>query len=282
MRLTITFIISLVILNSYSQESKQEFLDVIVEGKEAYMSTTTGEVIFREHAKTDPSAFITDATGTTFYIDTKIYKVKKGDVLATIAKKFKTTIARLKKDNKLKSVDLSIGQALKINSTLAVESLKPTMSSQEGRVVARLRPGENPAMLNVPDGPPNASRTPVATPKEIQSTLKVEDKVEAPAVKEVVQEKTEAVQETIEKRVEDTMDNVEKTVEASEEEVEKELSNTANNIEEEDQEATKFYTVKKGDTLYGIAKANNTSVEAIKTKNKLSSNALSIGQKLKL
>lgn len=42
------------------------------------------------------------------------------------------------------------------------------------------------------------------------------------------------------------------------------------------------YTVKKGDTLYSIAKANNISVDTIVSDNSLTSNNLSIGQVLKL
>lgn len=40
------------------------------------------------------------------------------------------------------------------------------------------------------------------------------------------------------------------------------------------------YTVKKGDSLYQIAKRFNTTVDDIKKKNKLTSNNLSIGMKL--
>ncbi len=42
------------------------------------------------------------------------------------------------------------------------------------------------------------------------------------------------------------------------------------------------YTVKKGDTLYGIAKSYETSVNAIKSLNNLTSDILSIGQVLKI
>ncbi len=42
------------------------------------------------------------------------------------------------------------------------------------------------------------------------------------------------------------------------------------------------YTVKKGDSLYQIAKKFNTSVDTIKRKNNLTSNTLSIGQILKI
>ena len=38
------------------------------------------------------------------------------------------------------------------------------------------------------------------------------------------------------------------------------------------------YTVKKGDNLYSVARKYNTTVDAIKKKNNLKSNLLSIGQ----
>ena len=41
-----------------------------------------------------------------------------------------------------------------------------------------------------------------------------------------------------------------------------------------------IYTVKKGDSLYSIARKYNTNVDSIKKKNNLKSNTLSIGQKL--
>ena len=40
------------------------------------------------------------------------------------------------------------------------------------------------------------------------------------------------------------------------------------------------YTVKKGDSLYSIAKKYNTTTDTIKRKNNLQSNLLTIGQKL--
>ena len=42
----------------------------------------------------------------------------------------------------------------------------------------------------------------------------------------------------------------------------------------------KYYTVKKGDSLYSIARSNNMTVDKLKSLNNLTSNILSIGQKL--
>jgi len=44
----------------------------------------------------------------------------------------------------------------------------------------------------------------------------------------------------------------------------------------------KYVFVSKGDTLYSIAKSNNMTVEEIKTLNELTSNEISVGQRLKL
>ena len=46
------------------------------------------------------------------------------------------------------------------------------------------------------------------------------------------------------------------------------------------EEVSNVYTVKSGDNLYSIARKFNTTVNEIKSKNNLSSNTLSIGQKL--
>src|SRR5262249_39373984 len=44
----------------------------------------------------------------------------------------------------------------------------------------------------------------------------------------------------------------------------------------------KSYTVKSGDSLWKIAKANNTTVSAIKQANSLSGDALKVGQQLRI
>lgn len=46
----------------------------------------------------------------------KVYTIKKGDTLSSIAKKHNTTVTNLRKQNRLKNDDLQIGQKLKTNS----------------------------------------------------------------------------------------------------------------------------------------------------------------------
>lgn len=54
------------------------------------------------------------------------------------------------------------------------------------------------------------------------------------------------------------------------------------NIENIPKNNESYYTVKSGDTLWSIARLNNTSVDELKKINNLSSNMLTIGQKLKI
>lgn len=57
-------------------------------------------------------------------------------------------------------------------------------------------------------------------------------------------------------------------------------SSTTNNEETPSSTKTYTYQVKKGDTLYQIAKNNNTTVDALKKLNNLSSSTLTVGQTL--
>lgn len=233
----------------FSQESSNEFLDVIVEGREAFMSTKTGEVIFREHAKTNPEFFITDSDGNTLYVETTIHNVKKEETIYSISKKYKVSEEKVKSDNKLSNVNLAVGQSLKIIKLSSVESLKATVSSVgESRIVARLAPGQNPTQLNSP--PPTGA--PSSTYVKANDVVK-----EVNEVKEITEEKSNVI------------------LNESEE-------SQQNNSTISSKETTNLYTVKKGDTLFGIAKKHGITVQELKKLNDLVLTNISIGQKLKI
>ena len=61
-----------------------------------------------------------------------------------------------------------------------------------------------------------------------------------------------------------------------------ELKVPTSEIKPPEEDSTNIYIVKKGDSLYQIAKKNNTTVEELKKINNLTSNTLSIGQKINL
>ena len=141
---------SLLSLGALAQEIDEEFLPINVEGKEAFMSTKTGEFTFREHAKTNPEQLKTTASGVV-YTDITNHLVKKGETLFTIAKKNGLSIAEIKQYNKDVVSNLKIGSSLKIVKKLLVKSSSPVISYVgKERVIAALRPGESPGQFAPP------------------------------------------------------------------------------------------------------------------------------------
>ncbi len=77
---------------------------------------------------------------------TTSYTVKSGDTLSDIAHKFGTSSAKIKKDNKLKSNSVRIGQKLKISGTKSSSgksSKKPSKKSSKKVRSYKVKPGES-------------------------------------------------------------------------------------------------------------------------------------------
>ena len=156
-----------------AQEVEEEFLPIVIEEKEAFMSTLTGEYVFREHAKTDPEQLQTTPSGVV-YNDISTHVVKKGETLSVIAEKYKLGLTQLKKDNNLKSNALSLGQKLKIINKILVTSSSPVISySGDDRIIAKLRPGQSPSTLAPP--PSQTSQT-MESDTKITKTVNPKDK----------------------------------------------------------------------------------------------------------
>ena len=160
----------------------------------------------------------------------KIYTVAKGDSLYQIAKKYNTTVDELKKLNNLSSNNLTIGMKLKIPVSSSTTNNEETPSSTK-TYTYQVKKGDTLYQIA------KNNNTTVDAIKKLNNlssnTLTIGSIIKLPS------------------------------------------SNTSSNTSEEN-----IYIVKSGDTLYQIAKNNNTTVDAIKKLNNLSSNTLTIGQTL--
>ncbi|WP_175990139.1 LysM peptidoglycan-binding domain-containing protein [Bacillus sp. Marseille-Q1617] len=169
---------------------------------------------------------------------TNTYKVKSGDTLYSIAKKYKTTVSSLKKLNSLKSDRIYTGQVLKVSGTSSTPS-KDESKAPSKTVSYKVKKGDT--LYSIA----KKHKTTVATLKKLNNlkndriyagqTLKVTGSETAPSTGKGTSP-----------------------------------SNTAT------------YKVKKGDTLYSIAKRYNTTVSKLKKANNRISDRIYVGEVLKV
>lgn len=202
------------------------------------------------------------------YISDSTYIVKSGDSLYSIAKKYNTTVDEIKKLNNLTSNSLSIGQILNIPLSEVVLVNEYIVKSGD-------------SLYSIA----NKYNTTVNELKSLNNlssnTLSISQVLKLPKVDEIV-----TVNEYIVKSG-DSLYSIAKKYNTSVDEL-KSLNNLTTNMLSIGQklnipvieEVSNVYTVKSGDNLYSIARKFNTTVNDIKSKNNLSSNTLSIGQKL--
>lgn len=105
-------------LSAFSQED-DGFTDVIIDGKPAKLSMTTGEYKFVESKVEDAKTVATSIPKTkevefTGISNNKLHTVKAGETFYGISKHYGISIAHLKELNGIKTNTLSIGQVLKI------------------------------------------------------------------------------------------------------------------------------------------------------------------------
>lgn len=203
-------------------------------------------------------------------VTTNTYIVQKGDTLYSIANKLGTTVQELSSLNNLTGSSLSIGQVLRIPTEEIYEGEEELYTVKSGDTLYSIARDNNTtvdeikALNNLTSN--NLSigqllKLPSALTPEETYTVKSGDSLYAIANK---------FGTTV-----DALKNVNNLT-----------SNTLSigqvlkipSAQEEETSIT--YTVKSGDSLYSIAREYNTTVDAIKTANNLTSNLLSIGQVL--
>lgn len=200
-----------------------------------------------------------------------VYTVQKGDSLYSIARKYNVDVNALKQANNLSSNLLSIGQVLIIPTgtedyilykVVSGDSLY-SIAKKYGITMQEIMDFNNLGSTILTVG--QVLKIPVAYEEEIPSTSEVTYTVKSGDNLYSIARKNNVT-------VSDLMNYNNLTSNLlSIGQVIRIPSNTSSST---------TYTVKNGDTLYSIARKYNTSVDSIKTKNNLTSNTLSIGQKL--
>ena len=218
-----------------------------------------------------------------------MYTVVKGDSLYSIAKKYNTTVDEIVKLNNLKNTNLSIGQVLQIPEMYTTDQEDMSMPSfinytvKKGDTLYSIARNNNVSVDTIKKD--NSLTNNNLYIGQVLKIRKEEDEIE-----ECFGEEYTPMQTTINYTVKkgDNLYNIARNYNTSVDTIKRLNNLTSNNlsigqilkIPSVQTSTTTTYTVVKGDSLYSIARKFNTTVDSIKKKNNLSSNLLSIGQKL--
>ena len=206
---------------------------------------------------------------------TNTYVVQKGDSLYSIAAKLGTTVTELKKENNLTSNTLQIGQVLRIPTKEIYEEEENVYVVKKGDTLYGIAQANNTTVEEIKKFNNLTSnilstgqllKIPSVLLPEATYTVKKGDSLYS-----IANKYNTTVDEL--KRINNLTSNT-----LSIGQVLKLPSDKAS--DEEKEENTITYTVQKGDSLYSIAKKYNTTIDAIKNLNNLTTNILSIGQVL--
>ncbi|MGE7366934.1 LysM peptidoglycan-binding domain-containing protein [Desemzia incerta] len=245
--------------------------------------------------------------------NTSQYTVKSGDTLSGIARRYNTTVAKLKSLNNLKSDTIYVGQKLAVNGAVKEET-KPSTGGNGSNTGSNTSSSYTVKSGDTLSGIARTYSTTVANLKSLNKlssdTIYVGQKL---AVSGQVKEETKpsagtpsnntgstATQHTVKagntlsglaKQYGTTVANLKSvnnlksdTIYVGQKLVIKGTANTetkpAPSTGTGSNTGTSSYAVKSGDTLSGIARKYNTTVVNLKSLNKLSSDTIYVGQKL--
>lgn len=202
-------------------------------------------------------------------VATNTYKVSKGDTLYSIAQKFNTTVDTLKRLNNLANNTLTIGQVLQVPTSISMEEGTQLYTVKRGDTLYTIANNFNTTVDNIK-----------SLNNLTSNTLSIGQILIVPT--------GTTTSNTYRVRPGDSLYSIAKQFNTTVDEL-KRANNLTNNfisvnqelkIPSKIEEETQLYTVKSGDTLYSIAKENNTTVQNIKNANNLTSDILTIGTKL--
>ena len=219
-----------------------------------------------------------------------VYIVARGDTLSSIARKFNITVDELKEANNLNNNALIVGQELLIPKTQELDQ-DTTGEDEEMDMFVTYTVKKGDSLYSIA----NSYNTTVDIIKDINNltnntlTLGQTLKIPTSTTNQETNYNNYIVQKgdslySIAMKFNTTVDAIKNLNNLSSNtlSIGKNLKIPSQSGTNEQEENYSNYTVKSGDSLYKIASLYQTSVNAIKNLNNLSSNTLSIGQVLKI
>ncbi len=191
-------------------------------------------------------------------VQNKVYTVKKGDNLWEIAKRFRVDVEELKRINGLKGTDLKPGQKLKIPGASA--KVETSDAPKVDYLTYRIKKGDTLFSIAKKHG---VSVEEIIKINGVSShSLKVGQVIKIP----VRSQRNEEVVLASKPSIEET-----KSLKTGERLTQGETKGEAKKI---------YHKVKRGETIFRIARLYNTTVEEIRRLNQLKSHKLKVGQLL--
>ena len=209
------------------------------------------------------------------------YVVKKGDTLWSIARAYGLTVERLKSLNNLTSNNLTIGDSLIVKDSSGNSDSSSSVDNNKYYIVKK------------GDSLYSIARRNNMTVDELKSLNNLTSNILSIGQKLIINSGSKVSNNVYVVKKGDTLWSIANNFNVSVNDL-KNANNKSNNslsIGEQliipgkstgENISTTIYTVKSGDNLYSIARRYNVTVNEIKSLNNLSSNLLSIGQKLSI
>ena len=209
------------------------------------------------------------------------YVVKKGDTLWSIARKYGLTVERLKSLNNLTSNNLTIGDSLIVKDSSGNSNNGSSVDNNKYYIVKK------------GDSLYSIARSNNMTVAELKSLNNLTSNILSIGQRLIISSGSNGPNNVYVVKKGDTLWSIANNFNVSVNDL-KSANNKSNNslsIGEQliipgkstgENVSTTIYTVKSGDNLYSIARRYNVTVNEIKSLNNLSSNLLSIGQKLSI